>query len=87
MKVTVQVFSPQGRPLVNVRERQQGIIRFDSKQPGLYTFKITAMQPCKVTLALETPVEENFDDIHEDLLLKNPDWASAWFENKQNDGV
>ena len=26
---------------------------------------------------------EDYDDIHEELLLNSPEWAKAWFENKQ----
>ncbi len=40
-----------------------------------------------MTIALQLPIEEDFDDIHEDTLLKNPDWAEAWFENKKNDNI
>ena len=44
-------------------------------------------QPCSVTIALHLPVMEDYDDIHEDLLLGSPEWASAWWENKQNDNA
>ncbi len=30
---------------------------------------------------------EDYDDIHEELLLSSPEWAHAWWENKQNDNA
>lgn len=68
-KTTVSVYAPTGRMIANVKDRQQGILRFEVMQEGLYKFKIQALKPCKVTLALELPIEEDYDDIHEDLLL------------------
>ena len=30
---------------------------------------------------------EDYDDIHEELLLSSPEWAYAWWENKKNDNA
>ena len=85
--VSVGVFAPTGRMLNLKKEKQQGIISFKAAGPGLYKFRLESKNPCRATLAIQLPVEENFDDIHQELLLKNPGWADAWFENKQNDDV
>ena len=84
-KVTVNIYGPSGKLLDYTTERQQGIIEFTADVPGLHKIMVKAKQPCSVTLALHLPVMEDYDDIHEDLLLNSPEWATAWYENKQHE--
>ena len=76
------MLDPSGRQVYTNKDHQQGIIRFPVKQEGLYRFIVSSYVPCQATLVLQLPSEENFDDLHEDTLLQNPDWQDAWFENK-----